>query len=181
MSMFSPAYRLDRPVGEGDHTIGGDGAKVDLVLYGDYECPYTARTHPIIKEILDRMREQVRFTTRYFPLSDIHPHAELAAEAAEAAAAQGKFWEMHEALYGLLGRQDKPHLLLRAEALGLDADRFGRELEGGVHARRVQRDKESGERSGVESTPTFYVNGIRYDGENEIGPLVEALQNPPES
>lgn len=179
MSRFSHAHRLDRPIGEGDHTQGNPDARVSLVLYGDYQCPYTARVVPIVNDLLRERGEEIHFAYRHFPLSDIHPHSQAASEAAEAAASQGKFWEMHETIFQHMGRQDRSSLLRYAGDLGLDTDRFTQDLKDHAHADRVNRDKESGEQSGVESTPTFYVNGIRYDGENEMDAITEAVRNPP--
>ena len=124
---------LSVPVNKRDHIQGPETAPVTLVEYGDFECPYCAAAHVILKEVQTRMGDQLRFVFRHFPLTQIHPHAEPAAEASEAAGAQGQFWEMHDLLYENQPRLDPPHLLMYAEELGLDAERFARELEGGAH------------------------------------------------
>ncbi|MBW3624251.1 MAG: DsbA family protein [Armatimonadetes bacterium] len=175
MVMFSPQHRLDRPLEGGDHTLGNPSARLTLVQYGDYQCPYTARTIPVVAKILNRAGDDLWFAYRHFPLADIPPHAQQASEAAEAAA-QGKSWKMHETLFQRLRQQDERHLDEYAESLGLDTNRYRREMDEHAHAEKVQRDRESGKRSGVESTPTFYMNGVRYDGPNEIEPLMEALR-----
>ena len=124
MSKMSNEHRMDRPLGERDHVQGPESAPLTLVLYGDYECPYTARTVPIVKRIQQRLGPELRFAFRYFPLNDIHPHAQHAAEAAEAAAAQGKFWEMHETLFRHFHALDDYHLVGYASDVGLEVERF---------------------------------------------------------
>lgn len=131
-----------------------------------------------MKQILQQRAGEILYAYRHFPLSDIHPHAQACAEAAEAAAEQGKFWEMHETLFARLGLQDERHLEQYAEFLRLDMDRYRQAMRSHAHADKVRDDRESGERSGVESTPTFYINGYRYDGANELEPLLQALRNP---
>ena len=161
---------------ERDHVQGSARAPVTLVEYGDYECPYCGAAYPIVKEVQAAMAERLRFVFRNFPISTSHPHAEQAAEAAEAAAAQGKFWEMHDLLYEHQARLEDQHLRGYAEGLGLDVERFDRELAGHVHAGRVHEDFISGVRSGVNGTPTFYVNGVRHDDSYDRDTLLAALQ-----
>jgi protein-disulfide isomerase len=156
--------RLTPPVGADDHVTGPEDAPVTLVEYGDYECPYCGMAHPIVQSIQRRLGQRLRFVFRNFPLKEAHPHAQHAAEAAEAAAAQGKFWEMHDVIFEHQHALEDDDLLRYAGELGLDAGRVARELEAGVHARRVRDDFRSGVRSGVNRTPTFFVNGERYDG-----------------
>ena len=159
-----------------DHIQGPADAAVTLVEYGDYECSYCGAAYPIIKEVQARMGERLRFAFRNFPITTAHPHAEQAAEAAEAAATQGKFWPMHDLLYENqrhLGDQD---LRAYAEKLGLDLAPFDRELAEHVHAARVHEDFMSGVQSGVNGTPTFYVNGARHDDSYEIETLLAALE-----
>jgi protein-disulfide isomerase len=165
------------PVSERDHVQGPDTAPVTLIEYGDFECPYCAAAHVIIKEVQRIMGDQLRFVFRHFPLTQIHPHAEQAAEAAEAAGAQGHFWEMHDLLYENQPRLDTPHLVLYAQELGLDIRRFVRELQDGVYREVVRRDFLRGVRSGVNGTPAFFINGVRYDGSWDFPPLVEALES----
>ena len=147
-----------------------------LVQYGDYECPYCGEAYPIIKEVQARMGDRLRFVFRNFPITTSHPHADQAAEAAEAAAAQGKFWEMHDLLYENQRRLRGRDLHAYAERLELDVERFDKELAEHVHAERVHEDFMSGVRSGVNGTPTFYINGVRHDDSYEAETLLEALE-----
>ena len=168
---------LTLPVDEGrDHIQGPPSAPVTLVEYGDYECPYCGAAYPILKEVQERMAERLRFVFRNFPISTSHPHAEQAAEAAEAAAAQGRFWEMHDTLYENQNRLTDRDLHAYAVDLELDVHRFDRELAEQLHAGRVREDFMSGVRSGVNGTPTFYVNGARYDGSYDLETLLGALE-----
>jgi protein-disulfide isomerase len=167
---------LTVPVSERDHVQGPDTAPVTLVEYGDFECPYCAAAYVIVKQVQQNMGDQLRFVYRHFPLTEVHPHAEPAAEAAEAAGAQGQFWEMHDVLYENQRRLDPPHLVKFAEELGLDVKRFERELEESIYRPRVREDFLSGVRSGVNGTPGFFINGVRYDGSWDLPPLVEALE-----
>ena len=167
--------RLAVPVTERDHARGPADAPVTLVEYGDFQCPYCGRAYPIVEALLRDFGDRLRFVFREFPLSQVHAHAEQAAEAAEAAAAQGAFWEMHDTLYEhqhALGRDD---LLGYASSLGLDVDRFARALDEGRYAARVREDFMGGIRSGVNGTPTFFINGDRYDGSYDRASLAEAI------
>ena len=161
---------------ERDHIQGPEDAPATLVEYGDYECPYCGAAYPIIKELQARMGERLRFVFRNFPITTSHPHAEQAAEAAEAAASQARFWEMHDLLYE--NQQALRHEDLRAYAgrLSLDVATFERELAEHVHAARVREDFMSGVRSGVNGTPTFYVNGVRHDGSYDLETLLGVLE-----
>jgi len=159
-----------------DHVQGPADAAVTLVEYGDYECPYCGAAYPIVKELQARIGDRLRFVFRNFPITTSHPHAEQAAEAAEAAAAQGRFWEMHDLLYEnqrLLRDQD---LRAYAEQLGIDVERFDKDLAEHVHAPRVREDFMSGVRSGVNGTPSFYVNGTRHDDSYDLDTLLAALE-----
>jgi protein-disulfide isomerase len=158
------AGRLAPPVGEHDHVAGQADAPVTLVEYGDYECPHCGRAYPIVKAVQRRLGARLRFVFRNFPLAEAHPHAEHAAQAAEAAAAQGKFWEMHDLIFEHQDALEDEDLVQYAESLRLDAVRLARELLTGVYAKRVRDDFRSGVRSGVNGTPTFFLNGLRYDG-----------------
>jgi protein-disulfide isomerase len=149
---------------------------VTLVQYGDYECPYCGEAYPIVKDVQARMGERLRFVFRNFPISTSHPHAERAAEAAEAADAQGKFWGMHDTLYENQRRLRDEDLRAYATQLELDLDRFDKELAEHVHAARIHEDFMSGVRSGVNGTPTFYVNGVRHDDSYDADTLLEALE-----
>lgn len=147
-----------------------------LVEYGDYECPHCGRAYPIVKQVRQRMGARVRFVFRNFPLRESHPHAQHAAEAAEAAGAQGKFWDMHDRLFERQFALDDESLIEYAGDLTLDVPRFRRELTGRVYEPRVREDFRSGVTSGVNGTPTFFINGARHDGSWEVAPLLAALQ-----
>jgi protein-disulfide isomerase len=168
---------LTMSVTEGrDHIQGPADAAVTLVEYGDYECPYCGAAYPIIKELQARMSERLRFVFRNFPITTSHPHAEHAAEAAEAAGARGRFWEMHDVLFENQRRLDDQDLPAYAERLGLDVETFAKELAEHVHAERVREAFMSGVRSGVNGTPTFYINGVRHDDSYDVEPLLAALE-----
>jgi protein-disulfide isomerase len=168
---------LTSPVSDDrDHIQGPADAPVTLLEYGDYECPYCGAAYPIIHEVQARMGEQLRFVFRNFPITTAHPHAEQAAEAAEAAAVRDKFWEMHDLLYEHQARLGDDDLRSYAEALALDVQVFDQELAGHVHAARVHEDFMSGVRSGVNGTPTFYINGVRHDDSYDVETLVAALE-----
>jgi diadenylate cyclase len=169
--------RLDPPVGDGDHALGPATAAVTLVEYGDYECPYCGRMHPVVKELRERVGDRLRFVFRHFPLDSVHPNARRAAEAAEAAASQGHFWEMHDLLYENQDDLGDEALRRYATRLGLDPARFEEDLEERAHAPRVREDRFGGERSGVEGTPTFFVNGVRYGGPRDLEALLEAVED----
>jgi protein-disulfide isomerase len=159
-----------------DHIQGPAGAPVTLVEYGDYECPYCGAAYPIVKEVQSRLGDRLQFVFRNFPITTSHPHAERAAEAAEAAASQGRFWEMHDQLYENQQHLEDADLHRYAEKLGLDVASFDRDLADGAQAARVHEDFMSGVRSGVNGTPTFYINGVRYDGSYELESLLSALE-----
>lgn len=177
MSRTEWAPRLTIPISDDrDHIQGPADAAVTLLEYGDYECPYCGAAYPIIKEVQARMGDRLRFVFRNFPISTSHPHAEDAAEAAEAAAAQGHFWEMHDVLYENQKRLGPDDLRGYAEQLGLDVHRFTSELAAHAYAGRVHEDFLSGVRSGVNGTPTFYVDGERYDDPYDAETLLDALE-----
>lgn len=176
MSKRAAAATLTLPVGERDHAQGAADAPVTLVEYGDYECPHCGRAYPIVKQARRRLGGALRFVFRNFPLRESHPHAEHAAEAAEAAGAQGKFWEMHDRLFERQFALDDDNLVEYAGDLGLDAARVGSELAAGTYAPRVREDFRSGVTSGVNGTPTFFINGVRYDEPWDLEPLVAALK-----
>jgi protein-disulfide isomerase len=168
---------LTLPVSEDrDHIQGPGDAAATLVQYGDYECPYCGEAYPIVKEVQARMAGRLRFVFRNFPISTSHPHAERAAEAAEAAAVQGKFWQMHDVLYENQRRLRDEDLRTYAERLELDIERYDKEMAEQVHAARIHEDFMSGVRSGVNGTPTFYINGVRHDDSYETEILLDALE-----
>ena len=176
-SASSARPKLNPPVSKRDHSIGPENAPVTLVEYGDYQCPYCGAAHPIVKEARAAMAENLRFVFRHFPLTEVHPYAEIAAEAAESAGAQGRFWEMHDLIFENQDLLDPDIFLAFAEQLDLDTERFAREMQNHSHRERVQEDFSSGVRSGVNGTPAFFINGSRYDGSWELGPLLEALES----
>ena len=180
MSRSAPAG-LSKPVDDTrDHIQGEMDAPLTLVEYGDYECPYCGQAYPIVKEVQERLGDDLRFVFRNFPLRQMHPHAESAAEAAEAAAAQDEdiYWEMHDLIYEHQDDLSEDDLQRYASDLGLDAERVASELEEGTHRDRVEEDLMSGARSGVNGTPTFFVNGERFD-ENwtDVDVFVNALED----
>jgi formate-nitrite transporter family protein len=166
---------LAEAVHAGDHVRGGPGADLELVMYGDFECPYCTAAQRVLARVERRLDGRLKLVFRHFPLEARHPHAMHAAEVAEAAAAQDAFWPMHDALYASGGRLADADLLARAGELGLDADRVRAELEAGTHRDRVERDLASGRASGVTGTPGFFANGTRVDSAFDAGSLVEAL------
>jgi protein-disulfide isomerase len=166
---------LSVAVGAGDHAQGPEDAPVTLVEYGDYQCPYCADMHSMIQSIAAKMGNKLRFVFRHMPLNEVHPYAQYAAEAAEAAAAQGKFWEMHAAIYEQQSDLGSDLLHQLAMRLGLDISRFEADLDARRYRPRVKRDFMGGMRSGVASTPAFFINGERYDGILEQRALLAAL------
>ena len=154
-----------------DHIRGSESAPVTLVEYGDYECPYCGQAEVVIRELLDSFGDDLRYVWRHLPLNDVHPNAQMAAEAAEAAAAQGAFWEMHDKLLDHQDELTPPDLGRYAEELGLDVERFWDELRRREHAPRVAEDVASADASGVAGTPTFFINGRRHQGAYDIETL----------
>ena len=154
-----------------DH-VRGSGA-VELLEYGDFQCPYCRDAVRAIERVLQRLDGRVRFAFRHFPVTGKHPRAQEYAEAAEAAAAQGRFWEMHDALFA----EAEPDPVRIAERLGLDVERFGRELRDGTHAAAVAADRAEGEERGVGGTPAFFVAGERHRGFYDVEGLVDTLED----
>jgi len=173
--MTAPLGTLTPPVSDEDHMMGPSDAPVTLVEYGDFECPYCGRAFPIVKAVQQRFGAQLRFVFRHFPLTQIHPHAAQAAEAAEAAGAHGAFWEMHDTLYEHQDALDDVDLAGYASALGLDVERFVSELAEGVYAPIVRQHFLSGVRSGVNGTPTFFIDGTRHDDAWDLPTLTAAI------
>jgi protein-disulfide isomerase len=166
---------LSVAVGKSDHALGADEAPVTLVEYGDYQCPFCADMQPMIKAIAKAMGSQLRLVFRHMPLLEMHPYAQHAAEAAEAAAAQGKFWEMHEAIYRRQSELGTDLLHQLAVMLKLDIAQFDADLEARRYRPRVKRDFMGGMRSGVAATPAFFINGRRYDGALDQASLLSAV------
>ena len=158
-----------------DHIRGSMEASAILVEYGDYQCPYCGAAYPIIKVVQAKMGERLRFVFRNFPITTAHPQAEQAAEAAEAAGAQDRFWEMHDRLFTHQLELADAQLRSHAEAIGLDLDRFDRELREGTYAARVEEEYRSGVRSGIPSTPRFFLNGVIHLGSPTLTELEEAI------
>jgi protein-disulfide isomerase len=151
-------------------------APVTLVEYGDYECPFCGQAHHVVTQLQQLLGRHLRFVFRHFPLATVHPHAQYAAEAAEAAGAQGKFWEMHYMLFEHQHALEDDDLVQYAAALGLGLHRFASELSMHIHAARVREDFMSGVRSDVNGTPTFFINGVRHDGSSDFDTLMEAIE-----
>jgi protein-disulfide isomerase len=169
--------RLDQPVGERDHAQGPQDAPVTLVEYGDYECPYCGQVYPVTKQLQERLGDRLRFVFRNYPLDSVHPRARPAAEAAEAAGSQGKFWEYHDVLYENQQDLDDESLKRYAADLGLDEDRFEEDLAEHRYLERIEEDLLSGIQSRVEGTPMFFINGVRYESAYDFETLLAALED----
>jgi Na+:H+ antiporter, NhaA family len=167
---------LTPPLSAEDHVHGPERAELELVEYGDFQCPYCAAAYPILRRIRDQLAGRLIFAFRHFPLRDIHPDAERAAEAAEGAAAQGAFWEMHDRMYESGGGLSREDLIRYATELGLDSERVAAQLDSSAYAARVQRDVDSGIASGVTGTPGFFIGGRRYTGSFDASSLIAALE-----
>jgi len=157
--------QLTVPVNGKDHVSGYPYAVIEMVEYGDYECPHCGRAYPIIKDIQEQLGSKLKFVFRNFPLSNIHPHSFSASIAAEAAALQHKFWEMHDIIFENQLTLEAGDLTTFAYRLGLNVQRFENDIQQKFLADRVEADFESGIRSGVNGTPTFFINGLKYEGE----------------
>jgi len=167
--------KLKTPVSAEDHVQGPESTEVTLVEYGDYECPHCAHAYPMVKRIQKRFGDRLRFVFRNFPLTQAHPQAEAAAETAEFAATHGKFWEMHDLLFENQTRLGRELFLELAGKLELSIPAFSQVLEDRRFETRVQADFSGGVRSGVNGTPTFFINGIRNDGPSEFMELLLAV------
>jgi protein-disulfide isomerase len=168
---------LAPPVGPDDHAQGPADAPVTLVEYGDYECPHCGAAHPIVKAVQSRLGDRLRLIFRHFPIASNHPHAEHAAEMAEAAADRGKFWEMHDLLYENQDALEDADLAGYAGSLGIDPAWAASALQSGTFAERVRANFLSGVRSGVNGTPTFFINGVRHEGAWDEASLLQAIAN----
>lgn len=155
------------PVGQDDHVKGNPDAPLEIVEYGDFQCPYCGEAYPQVKALQQRLGNKARFVFRNFPLTQIHKYARAAAIASEAAGAQGKFWEMHDILFENQDKLTDKDLFRYAEKIGLDMNKFRNDFENQTFASKVDRDFEGGIRSGVNNTPSFYVNGQKQDDLNE--------------
>ena len=166
---------LKTPITQHDHVQGDESAPLTLLEYGDFECPHCGRAHPIVKALQERFGERLRFVYRHFPLTQMHPHAEGAAEAAEFAGAHKKFWEMHDLLFENQDQLGLPLYQELAGTLGLSVSALIAALKEGKFTAKVRSDFSGGVRSGVNGTPTFFINGVRYDGPVDVISMSEAL------
>jgi protein-disulfide isomerase len=166
---------LTVPDPERDHFQGSADAPIKLLEYGDYECPFCGDAHAMVQEIQRRLGDDLLFAFRNFPLTNVHPHAEHAAEAAEAAGEQGNFWGMHDLLFENQSALEDEDLAAYAAELGLDATRLIRQVARKIYAPRIHEDFKSGVRGGVNGTPTFFINGERYDGVPDVKHLLSVL------
>jgi len=178
MNPAIPKLRGSFPVPERDHIQGSVDGPIKLLEYGDYECPYCGAAHPIVKAVQNRLGNRLCFAFRNFPLTEVHPHAGRAAQAAEAAGAQGKFWEMHDMLYEHQAELDQADLRHYALNIGLEIYQFNADLSGERFAKKVRADFRGGVRSGVNGTPTFFINELRWDGDwTNPAEFLSALQD----
>ena len=167
--------RLTPPAGDTDHAEAGAAWNVTLVQYGDYECPACGQVYPVVKEVQQRLGGALRFVFRNFPLRDMHPHAEAAALLAEGAAAAGRFWAMHDRLYENQDHLDRASLVRYGLELGMSTEQVDAALAGALR-QKIADDLESGRHSGVNGTPTFFVDGARFDGYWDANGLLRALR-----
>jgi protein-disulfide isomerase len=168
--------RLSPPLEDLDHVRGERGAPLELVMFGDFQCPFCLGAQSILRRVRERLGDRLVFGFRHLPIVERHPLAPLAAEASEAAAAQGRFWECHDALYSIQPKLSRETILAAAGDLGLDLERMTGELDSGAHRDRIGRDVASAQASGATGTPTFFVNGVRFYGAYDASSLVEALE-----
>ncbi len=170
------AELLSPPLEDLDHVRGEPGAPLELVMFGDFQCPFCLGAQKSLRRVHERLGEKLLFAFRHMPIPEKHPLAMEAAEASEAAAAQGRFWDYHDALYASQPKLSRETMLEVGRDLGLDADRIAAELDSGAHRDRIERDLASATASGATGTPTFFVNGERFYGAYDAGSLVEALE-----
>jgi protein-disulfide isomerase len=169
--------RLKPPVSDQDHIKGKMDAPVVLVEYGDFQCPHCGAAHPMIKEIEKKFNDRMAFVFRHFPLSEVHPDAQSAAVAAEAAANQRKFWQMHDLIFENQANLSPNALLRMAETLNLNLKIFQQDIRDPKLFEKVEANFESGIISGVNGTPSFYINGVKYEGPYEFQSLVHAIDH----
>jgi NhaA family Na+:H+ antiporter len=166
---------LSPPLEDLDHVRGERGAPLELVMFGDFQCPFCLGAQSVLRRVRERLGDRLLFGFRHLPIPERHPLAPLAAEASEAAAAQDRFWDYHDALFAAQPRLSPETIFTVGADLGLDAERMRAEVDAGAHRDRVARDHASAEASGATGTPTFFVNGVRFFGAYDAGSLVEAL------
>jgi protein-disulfide isomerase len=174
--MNARSFHLAEPIGPADHVIGPPAARVTIVEYGDLECPHCKQAAGAVKLLLARFEQRVRFAFRHFPLEEVHPHALRAAEAAECAGGQGKFWQMHDLLFENQQHLKQKQLFEYAQSLDLDMARFKAEMDDEIYLQRVRDNQESGEASGVRATPTFFVDGRLLDVSYGLHALIDAVE-----
>jgi protein-disulfide isomerase len=166
---------LRPPLGPDDHLLGRRDAAVTLVEYGDYQCPFCGHAHSVVRSLVQRLGERLCFAFRHFPITASHSHAQLAAEAAEAAGAQGRFWPMHDHLFANQQALAPAQLVRYAADLGLDLAAFEDDLRSHRFLPKVHADQRSGALSGVNGTPTFFIDGLRHDGDYDFDSLWSAI------
>jgi len=169
--------QLTLPVNSEDHIFGNPDAAIELLEYGDYECPYCGRAYPIVKDIQQQLGRELKFVFRNFPLRKIHPNAFMASIATEAAGLQDKFWEMHDIIFENQKTLDTENIFLFAGKLGLEIELFKNDIQQKSLIDKVEKDFESGIRSGVNRTPTFFINGKKYDGDWDGEQLLQYLKS----
>jgi protein-disulfide isomerase len=167
---------LSPPLEAIDHVRGEPGAPLELMMFGDFQCPFCLGAQKSLRRVRERLGERLLFGFRHLPILERHPLATEAAEASEAAAAQGRFWDYYDALYAAQPKLSRETMLAVGRDLGLDAERIAAEIDSGAHRDRIARDLASAEASGATGTPTFFVNGERFYGAYDASSLVEALQ-----
>jgi protein-disulfide isomerase len=167
---------LTPPLDEVDHLRGELGRPLELVMFGDFQCPFCLGAQSVLRRVHERLGDRLVFAFRHLPIPERHPLAPLAAEASEAASAQGRFWEYHDVLFQAQPKLSRETMLEVASEVGLDAERVAAEIGSGVHHERVERDRRSAEASGATGTPSFFVNGSRHYGAYDASSLVEALE-----
>jgi Na+:H+ antiporter, NhaA family len=168
--------RLSPPLEDADHIRGERSAPLELVMFGDFQCPFCLGAQSVLRRVRERLDDRLVFAFRHLPIPERHPLAPLAAEASEAAAAQDRFWEYHDALFRAQPKLSRETMLEVGSDLGLDADRMAAEIDSEAHRERIARDIDSAAKSGATGTPTFFVNGIRFFGAYDASSLVEALE-----
>jgi hypothetical protein len=168
---------LHEPVSERDHLRGASGAPTTLVEYGDFDCPFCAQAYPVVRELLQRFDKQLCFVFRHNPRGELHPHARLAAQAAESAALQGRFWAMHDTLFEHRNALEEQALISYANQLHLNIDQFTEGLRSPAVVARVRQDEVGGLRSGVIGTPTFFINGVHFRDKPDFETLAQAIES----
>jgi protein-disulfide isomerase len=171
--------RLSPPLEEIDHVRGERGAELELVMFGDFQCPFCLGAQSVLRRVRERLGDRLLFAFRHLPIPERHPLAPMAAQASEAAAAQGRFWEYHDALFENQPKLSRETMLAVGAELGLDAERMAAEIDAEAHRERIGRDLDSAARSGATGTPTFFTNGVRLFGAYDASSLVEALERGP--